>query len=125
MGASINYRVNPDKATSLEIQGWGIDKYEIGAIVFNTTLNALVTYTGSMWVVLEETTSAVVFITEDYLLPDSNTITSDITIKNPLTTALNVLTQAADKFEGEDTQIIYGGESFTITKYTTNDYRII
>jgi hypothetical protein len=80
MGASINYRVNPDKATSLEIEGWGIDKYEVGAIVFNTTIEQLVTYTGSVWVALEASTFVAPhgwgYYTEDQTVASTQVITT-------------------------------------------------
>lgn len=65
------------------------------------------------------------FITADYTLPDSNTFKGEIVIKNVGISILNVNTVALDKLEGEDTQEIFPGESFTIQKYLPNDYRII
>lgn len=65
------------------------------------------------------------FITSNYLLPSSATFAGEITIKNVSINTLEVNTEVADKLEGEDTQLIYEGESFTIKKYALNDYRIV
>jgi hypothetical protein len=65
------------------------------------------------------------FITSDIVLEDSTTFDGQIVIKNVTEGPLNVNTVALDKLEGLDTQIIYGGESFTIRKYQINDYRIV
>ena len=65
------------------------------------------------------------FITANVTLPDSNTFEGEITYKNVTNNILTVNTLTLDKFEEEDIQEIYPGESFTIKKYQINDYRIV
>ena len=65
------------------------------------------------------------FITTDYTLPDSTTFVGTLRIKNVGTADVNINTLAADKFEGEDTQIIFPGDAYTIKVYQANDYRIM
>ena len=66
------------------------------------------------------------FITANYTLEDSAAFPGgEITIKNISENDLTISTTGSDLIEGVASLIIYPGESFTITKYSTNNYKIV
>ncbi len=65
------------------------------------------------------------FITSNFELPDSSTFTGILVVKNVGTGTLNITTLPGDKLELLDIQPIDKDDSYTITKYQANDYRII
>ena len=106
--------------------GLGGDYYGKGLYIWTGTIwaEANIEINTVLQSLLEE--HKIEFITADYILPDSTNFEGDVVVKNVSATDTFIVgTVVLDKLEGEDTQEIFPGESFTIQKYLPNDYRII
>jgi len=125
--AAIKMRVTTGYAIS-SANGAGTETFSVdkdGAVV-----GASFTGDGSMLTGIVHPSAPVVvqyeFIDSDYILPDSNTLDDrTIVVKNVTLGDLNINTVISDSYEGLSTQVIGAGESHTIKKYQTNDYRIV
>lgn len=106
---------NPHSVTKIQVGLGNVDNTsDLDKPISNLTLTEL-----------QRLDFRVVYITEDYTLEDSLNFKGTLNIKNVSEKCLNVLTLTQDKIEEEDSLIIYPDESFTVSKRSDNEYRII